>query len=270
MAPKVVFRVVLDPVNKPDEVGEIVVEVHEEWAPLGAKCAPSARAGATRRPRGACLPNAASARGRRFLDLVDASYFDEMRIYRVIPGFICQWGIPATPAMWKKWGENKIKDDPVKTSNTRGTMSFATSGPNARGSQVFINYDDSCSQLDSQGCAFARPPCARGEGARGEGDARQKSRSGRARGAPGLRPSPRCSAGWTWPRSSTNARRSRGSTRGWPRCAAAGSGQGRGGRKRNGAHTARLVAPAPQESGNAYFKQFPKLSYIKSAARVPS
>ena len=122
MATKVVIDVVLDPST--EAVSEIEVEVHPEWAPLGAA---------------------------RFLQLVDEKYYDECRIYRVIPGFICQWGIPADPAQFRKWGENKINDDPVKTSNTRGKISFATSGPHARGSQVFINYDDYCAQLDDQG-----------------------------------------------------------------------------------------------------------------------
>ena len=71
-------------------------------------------------------------------------------MYRVIPGFICQWGVPASPAEWQKWGANKIKDDPVKVSNTPGTLSFATSGPDARGSQLFINYCQNES-LDGQG-----------------------------------------------------------------------------------------------------------------------
>ena len=71
-------------------------------------------------------------------------------MYRVIPGFICQWGVPASPAEWQKWGANKIKDDPVKVSNTPGTLSFATSGPDARGSQLFINYGQNES-LDGQG-----------------------------------------------------------------------------------------------------------------------
>uniref|UniRef100_A0A7S2DKH9 Peptidyl-prolyl cis-trans isomerase n=1 Tax=Haptolina brevifila TaxID=156173 RepID=A0A7S2DKH9_9EUKA len=117
------MQVVVDP-SKPEDVEEIALTVHKEWAPLGAQ---------------------------RFLDLIDAKYYDDCRIYRVIPGFICQWGIPADPAQYSKWGDNKIKDDPVKISNTAGKMSFATSGPDARGSQVFINYDDSCAQLDSQG-----------------------------------------------------------------------------------------------------------------------
>ena len=120
---RVVFEIVLDP-SSPEAVSEIEVEVHPDWAPIGAK---------------------------RFMDLIEANYYNECRIYRVIPGFICQWGIPADPREWPKWGDNKIKDDPVKVSNTRGTLSYATSGPNCRGSQLFINYDDGCAQLDEQG-----------------------------------------------------------------------------------------------------------------------
>ena len=127
--PVVQLDIVLDPSN-PDSTSKILVEVHPEWAPIGAQ---------------------------RFLDLIAANYYDEARIYRVIPGFIAQWGIPADPSEYEKWGENKITDDPVKVSNKKATMSFATSGPHARGSQVFINYDDSCAQLDSQGFApFAK------------------------------------------------------------------------------------------------------------------
>lgn len=87
---------------------------------------------------------------RRFLDLIDAKYFDECRIYRVIPGFIHQWGIPKSPTEYKKWGDNKIKDDPVKVSNSKGTLSFATSGPDARGSQLFVNLGNN-KDLDDQG-----------------------------------------------------------------------------------------------------------------------
>ena len=87
---------------------------------------------------------------RRFFDLIDANYYDECYVYRVIPGFICQWGVPASPADWQKWGANKIKDDPVKVPNAPGTLSFATSGPDARGSQLFINYGQNM-DLDRQG-----------------------------------------------------------------------------------------------------------------------
>lgn len=87
---------------------------------------------------------------RRFLELIDAKYYDECYVYRVIPGFICQWGVPSDPREWDKWGANKIKDDPVKVSNSPGTVTFATSGPDARGSQLFINYGDN-KDLDGQG-----------------------------------------------------------------------------------------------------------------------
>lgn len=101
------------------------VEAHPEWAPLGAQ---------------------------RFKDLVLAGYFTDCRVHRVVPGFIVQWGIPGDPVLYRKWGENKIKDDPVKISNRKGTLSFATSGPHARGSQMFINLDNNA-MLDDQGFA---------------------------------------------------------------------------------------------------------------------
>jgi len=101
------------------------IEVHPEWAPLGAA---------------------------RFLDLVEDKYFTDCRLYRMVPGFIVQWGIPKTPAQWQKWGMNKIRDDPVTNSNKPGTLSFATSGPDARGSQIFVNFGDN-SMLDEQGFA---------------------------------------------------------------------------------------------------------------------
>ena len=88
---------------------------------------------------------------RRFAELLEASYFTECRFHRVVPGFIIQWGIPADPAAYQKFGDNKIRDDPVAASNTRGTISFATSGPHARGSQMFVNLNDNSSNLDDQG-----------------------------------------------------------------------------------------------------------------------
>ena len=99
------------------------IEVHPEWAPLGAK---------------------------RFGDLIDVNYFNDCYMYRMIPEFIVQWGIPHDPNLYSQWGDNKIQDDPVKVSNTKGTLSFATSGPNARGSQVFVNFGNN-KDLDEQG-----------------------------------------------------------------------------------------------------------------------
>jgi len=102
---------------------DIFVDVYEEWAPLGAK---------------------------RFLDLVDDGYMDGCKMYRVVPGFMVQWGINGDLAKYNKWYAQKIKDDPVKKSNTRGMLSFATSGPDARSCQIFINFADNGS-LDDQG-----------------------------------------------------------------------------------------------------------------------
>ena len=118
-AMKVEMDIQIDAAN----TGTIQIEVHEDWAPLGAN---------------------------RFRDLVTSGFYTNARWHRVIPDFIAQVGIAADPAIYAQWGNNRIKDDPVKTSNTRGTVSFATSGPDARSCQVFVNYGDNAS-LDSQG-----------------------------------------------------------------------------------------------------------------------
>lgn len=86
---------------------------------------------------------------RRFKELVEYGYFSDCKLYRVVPGFITQWGIPKSPSDYQKFGENKIKDDPVKQSNLTGTVSFATSGPDCRGSQIFVNVGDN-DGLDEQ------------------------------------------------------------------------------------------------------------------------
>ncbi|MDQ2946949.1 MAG: peptidylprolyl isomerase [Acidobacteriota bacterium] len=103
--------------------GDFVIEVHRDWAPLGAD---------------------------RFFNLVKNGFYDDATFFRVLPGFMAQFGINAKPAVSKVWEPATIKDDPPTQSNKRGYVSYATSGPNTRTTQMFINYGDN-SRLDGQG-----------------------------------------------------------------------------------------------------------------------
>ena len=105
--------------------GPFVVTVHRAWAPRGAD---------------------------RFYDLVRARFFDGVRLFRVVPGFVVQFGISPDPQIAKAWANATIPDDPVRRSNTPGTISFATAGPNTRTTQVFVNLGSNTS-LDAQGFA---------------------------------------------------------------------------------------------------------------------
>jgi len=105
--------------------GHFVVEVHPAWAPKGAQ---------------------------RFAELVQSKFFDNVRFFRVIDGFMAQFGISGDPAVATKWRDKKIKDDAVKKSNSRGRLTFATSGPNSRTTQIFINFGGNYG-LDQQGFA---------------------------------------------------------------------------------------------------------------------
>lgn len=88
----------------------------------------------------------------RFYNLVKAKYFDGARFFRVLPGFMAQFGIAADPSATKTW-DVPIQDDPVKTSNVRGAVTFAaSSSPNSRSTQLFINFADN-SRLDALGFA---------------------------------------------------------------------------------------------------------------------
>jgi peptidyl-prolyl cis-trans isomerase A (cyclophilin A) len=103
--------------------GSFVVEVNRAWAPNGAD---------------------------RFYNLVKNGFYDNTRFFRVIPGFMVQFGINGDPNVAAAWRDADIKDDPVKQRNMRGMITFATAGPNTRTTQVFINFDDNAA-LDGQG-----------------------------------------------------------------------------------------------------------------------
>jgi peptidyl-prolyl cis-trans isomerase A (cyclophilin A) len=85
----------------------------------------------------------------RFYDLVRAKYFDGDRLFRVLPGFVVQWGFNPKPSVSQKWLNATIEDDPVKQTNAPGTITFANTGqPASRAAQVFVNLGNN-KQLDS-------------------------------------------------------------------------------------------------------------------------
>jgi peptidyl-prolyl cis-trans isomerase A (cyclophilin A) len=102
--------------------GAFVVDVTREWAPNGAD---------------------------RFYNLVKNGFYDGVRFFRVLDGFMAQFGINGDPKVSAVWREARIQDDPVKQSNRRGFITYAMAGPGTRTSQVFINYGDN-SSLDRQ------------------------------------------------------------------------------------------------------------------------
>jgi peptidyl-prolyl cis-trans isomerase A (cyclophilin A) len=86
----------------------------------------------------------------RFYNLARSGYFKDVAFFRVIPGFMCQFGIHGDPKVSAAWRKAQIPDDTVKGSNTRGAITFATAGPNTRTSQLFISFGDN-SRLDRTG-----------------------------------------------------------------------------------------------------------------------
>jgi peptidyl-prolyl cis-trans isomerase A (cyclophilin A) len=105
--------------------GDFVVEVERGLAPLGAD---------------------------RFYNLVRNGYYDGVRFFRVVPGFVVQFGLSGDPAVAEAWRGARIEDDPVAGSNTRGTLTYAMAGPGTRTVQVFINLGNNA-RLDDQGFA---------------------------------------------------------------------------------------------------------------------
>jgi peptidyl-prolyl cis-trans isomerase A (cyclophilin A) len=101
--------------------GTFVIEVHRDWAPHGAD---------------------------RFYNLVKLGFYDDTRFFRVIEGFMAQFGISGDPDITSRWRTANIQDDPVKQSNVRGFVTFAQSSqPDSRSTQIFVNYADN-SRLD--------------------------------------------------------------------------------------------------------------------------
>jgi peptidyl-prolyl cis-trans isomerase A (cyclophilin A) len=87
----------------------------------------------------------------RFYQLVQSRFFDDQRFFRVVPGFVAQFGLSGDPTNNKRWDE-KIVDDSVRTSNIRGTLSYASQGLNTRTHQLFFNLKDN-PRLDAMGFA---------------------------------------------------------------------------------------------------------------------
>ena len=110
--------------------GDIVVEANRAWSPRGVD---------------------------RFHELVRVGYFREGRFFRVVKGFVAQFGVHRDYDIHAKWREYFILDDARKESNARGTLAFAQSGPNTRATEIFINLGDNGKLLDDQGFApFAK------------------------------------------------------------------------------------------------------------------
>lgn len=114
-----VFKVNLD-----TSKGPVVIEVHKDWAPLGAQ---------------------------HFYELVNRGYYDGNRFFRVTHAYV-QWGVNGDPQTSSMWSTANLRDDPVKESNVRGVVSYAKRGPNTRSTQLFINMKDN-TDLDKQGFA---------------------------------------------------------------------------------------------------------------------
>lgn len=103
--------------------GDFTIQVTRAWAPAGAD---------------------------RFYNLVRHHFYDGASFFRVLPGFMAQFGLSAYPQVSKAWEQANLKDDRVVQSNHRGFISFAMAGPNTRTTQVFINYGNN-EALDKSG-----------------------------------------------------------------------------------------------------------------------
>lgn len=103
--------------------GRFDVMAHSGWAPVGAD---------------------------RFYELVHRRFYDSVIVFRVVKGFVAQFGISGDPAVSAAWRVRRIADDPVREGNKRGRLSFARGGPGTRTTQLFINFSDNV-RLDTSG-----------------------------------------------------------------------------------------------------------------------
>src|SRR3954452_2815893 len=113
-------------VNLDTSKGPVVIEVHRDWAPIGAD---------------------------HFYTLVKTGFYDNARFFRVVRNFVVQFGIAANPETHRLWESIALPDDTVEQHNTRGMVTYATRGANTRTTQVFVNLRDNRQSLDARGFA---------------------------------------------------------------------------------------------------------------------
>lgn len=107
--------------------GPFDLKVHRDWSPRGAD---------------------------RLYWLVTHRYYDGVRFFRAVPNFVVQFGMSGDTAVGRVWRDKRFADDTVRRGNVRGTLSFATGGPNTRTTQLFINLKDN-QRLDAMGFSVA-------------------------------------------------------------------------------------------------------------------
>ena len=111
-------------INFDTSKGAVVIEVHKDWAPIGAQ---------------------------HLYELVNRGFYDGDRFFRVTKSYV-QFGVNGNPQVSGIWSTANVRDDPVKQSNTKGMVSYAKIGPNSRTTQLFVNRRDN-TDLDKQGFA---------------------------------------------------------------------------------------------------------------------
>jgi len=109
--------------------GPVVIAAHRHWSPLAVD---------------------------RLHFLVRNRYYDGARFFRMVPGFVVQWGLAADPALTAVWSNRNLPDEPVRQSNTRGRLAYARGGPNTRSVQLYVNLGGNA-RLDTLN-TFGFPP----------------------------------------------------------------------------------------------------------------